>query len=459
MITSSGIPLTTPVGVAAVLDSLLSTEPRPEERPALSYLRRKDGRGLVAVYGTPRDADHLYTVTVDEASLAASQNRQLSASAPPAWRGSWPGLVEDPSLGITVQAFPADRALPGLATAMAPAGSRPLWQALEAAGRQRLAADGAWKLVSAGAFPLRYKPGDRCVLRYRLGFQRSRGDSLEQASTSVIAKLYQQPAQAEQAGDLLRRLAEGTDGSWSPLPYSSAIDLPLLLSEDLGSPAENPPTHMGSEVIACNHPGAQDALGRAAEALADLHTSKVADAGTATRTGSAEAAKAAKRAGLLAAYLPELAGQIDGVSSNLCDRLAELEPGTYRPAHGSYKPSQLLVRQNSVFVVDFDQFCLADPALDVGYFLAYLRPAGLWYGRPGTRTWFEAAAVTFIATYTAQLTRRDVAESTAAGIAERARIYSAALLLKIATRRRNRLHSPRPAEAEAILGDIRSLLG
>ena len=47
-----------------------------------------------------------------------------------------------------------------------------------------------------------------------------------------------------------------------------------------------------------------------------------------------------------------------------------------------------MVRDGDVFLVDFDQFCLADPALDVGYFLAYLRPAGLWYHRAGRRAWF-----------------------------------------------------------------------
>jgi hypothetical protein len=45
-----------------------------------------------------------------------------------------------------------------------------------------------------------------------------------------------------------------------------------------------------------------------------------------------------------------------------------------------------------------------------------------------------------------------------AGIADRAAVYEAALLLKIAARRVNRLHSPRPGEAAAVLEEIDGLL-
>jgi hypothetical protein len=45
-----------------------------------------------------------------------------------------------------------------------------------------------------------------------------------------------------------------------------------------------------------------------------------------------------------------------------------------------------------------------------------------------------------------------------AGILQRAHTYTAALLFKIATRRVNRLNSPRPQELAEILGDIASSL-
>jgi hypothetical protein len=107
-----------------------------------------------------------------------------------------------------------------------------------------------------------------------------------------------------------------------------------------------------------------------------------------------------------------------------------------------------------VFLVDFDQFCLADPALDVGDFLAYLRPAGFWYHRAGRRAWFEAAAESFLSTYLHRLGERGESEAMCAGVAARAPVFEAALLLKIAARRANRLHSPRPGEVAAVLAEV-----
>jgi aminoglycoside phosphotransferase (APT) family kinase protein len=118
-----------------------------------------------------------------------------------------------------------------------------------------------------------------------------------------------------------------------------------------------------------------------------------------------------------------------------------------------------MVRGGAVFLVDFDQFCLADPALDVGYFLAYLRPAGFWYHRAGRRAWFEAAADAFLTTYLHRLAERGESAATCAGIAGRAPVFEAALLLKIAARRANRLHSPRAGEVAAVLDEVSRSLG
>ncbi|MGH8862147.1 MAG: hypothetical protein ACRDVG_13105, partial [Jatrophihabitantaceae bacterium] len=90
----------------------------------------------------------------------------------------------------------------------------------------------------------------------------------------------------------------------------------------------------------------------------------------------------------------------------------------------------------------------------VGYFLAYLRPPGLFYRRPGTRAWFESAAATFRSAYASAMRERGVAASEVTAILERSAVYEAALLLKIAARRPNRLHSPRPGEIHAILDEI-----
>src|SRR5206468_11348165 len=117
------------------------------------------------------------------------------------------------------------------------------------------------------------------------------------------------------------------------------------------------------------------------------------------RTGAQEARRVRERAALLAGHSPQQADEVLRLAQKLAAALETLQPDRYRPTHGGFKCSQLLFHSHHVFVVDFDGFCLADPALDVGYFLAYLRPSGLWYGLQGMRQWFEEAAEVFKSSY------------------------------------------------------------
>ncbi|PYP39981.1 MAG: hypothetical protein DMD43_09570 [Gemmatimonadetes bacterium] len=189
-----------------------------------------------------------------------------------------------------------------------------------------------------------------------------------------------------------------------------------------------------------------------------MHTSAVRPAGGAPRTGAKEAKRALERAAQITAHNPVPANAAQQLAERLATRLEALEPGAYRPAHGGFKASQLLFHSHRVFIVDFDGFCLADPALDVGYFLAYLRPSGLWYHRPGMRRWFESSAACFVNAYRRALRERAIDGAEADGILERVCLYEAASLFKIATRRAHRLNSPRPGELSAMLTEITTRL-
>ena len=421
------------IGATEALDDHLARQGTGRVRPPLRYLRRKPGRGLVAVFGPARGGD-VYTVSLDERSL-----------------------VDAPTTAPDIQRFPVDRKLTHLATVMAPSEHGDLARFLERTAREfhDVPADEALRGVVAET--VRYKPGDRCVLRYRLRFGEPGSDAAGRTCT-LVAKLYREEHEAQAADELLSRLRHRAGLPWTALPLGVAPGLPLALTEDLGSTRSAVPARSGLRVV---HPGSErafDVVARAARALAELHTGGV-DTGDATlRTASDEAGKAAKRAGLLERHVPELSPRIRQLTGALCDALARLPSDTVRPAHGSYKSSQLLVLDGAVFLVDFDQFCRADPALDLGYFLAYLRPAGLWYHRAGRRAWFEAAAEVFLSAYLHRLAERGESAAVRAGIAGRAPVYEAALLLKIAARRVNRLHSPRPGEVAAIVDEVSGLL-
>ena len=460
--TGNPAPWPSPTAVSTVLQEILSRAQPTARAAPLTYLRRKPGRGMVAVFGAAGHDDQIFTATVDEAATLAAATSVDAVSALPRRAGELPDLVEVPSLGLAVQRFPYDRALPELAAAMSPAKHPGLRSALLALAR-RAAAAGSWELDSVSAEPVRYKPGDRCVIRYRLRLRRTDADADGVdggiATHTVIGKLYRDVEEARAADDLMRRLRAGGDAArWTAAPLGIVEPLPLALNEDLGSSRDTPATLPGLQVLGMTHEQPTEVLRLAARALAELHTSDVTVPGLARRTGADEAQKAAKRATVLRRHVPVVAERVHVVAGALCERLAGLPQDVMRPAHGSYKASQLLVRGDGVFLVDFDQFCLADPALDVGYFLAYLRPPGLWYHRAGTRSWFEEAASTFLSAYVGHLTERGEDPAVAAQVAARAHVYEAALLFKIAARRANRLHSPRPGEVDAVMREAGAAL-
>ncbi len=74
------------------------------------------------------------------------------------------------------------------------------------------------------------------------------------------------------------------------------------------------------------------------------------------------------------------------------------------------------------------------------------------------REWFEAASHEFVSTYAQAMRDLDTSEEAIQGILERSQLYEAALIFKIATRRVNRLNSPRPKELSAMLDEIAACL-
>ena len=468
----------------------------------MRYLRRKPQRGLAVIYsvdthrtndasastGSPRlqRSPLPVSLTLDESALEGSRIRIQAAQigqVPLAASAASTGIVQANELGLSVQVFPADNALPELATCCDTAAQRPLFQALERAARQQLN-DLDWQLVVASAEPVRYKPASRCVIRYTLALEKGRGGKeiagaegiVDQQTLVLYGKVYADVEQARNVQATMQALytEQVESGQQFPLlPRPLGVsDIPGLVFNEAVQPiaissfndTENR-LRQGKECfsvqIAFGRGGEvskviapEEELRLTAQALAQLHTSAVQPIGGKTRTGAQEARRARERAMLLAHYSPQQADEVLRLAQKLSTALETRQVESYRPAHGGFKASQLLFHSQQVFVVDFDGFCLADPALDVGYFLAYLRPASLWYARPGARQWFEASAELFIDAYRAAMRVRGVDTSVLAATVAGAKLYEAALLFKIATRRVNRLNSPRPKELAAMLDEI-----
>jgi hypothetical protein len=421
----------------------------------IRYLRRKPGKGLVIVY-EPRPHGRWITLTVDEAGLARRR-----APAPE----RCPVPSDD---GVAMQVFPSDGGLPGLSECCAPAAGAVLFRALENAARIQLC-DQAWNLLCVQPEPVRYKPASRCVIRYRLLLKRSAPGPPSGLHLILFGKIYNDPEQARTVHDRALKLYAEQATAGQPLiprPLDIVPDLGIVLNEGIeysgfgelrtGSQLLQPGyVRAPGGGIAYNVPTRE--LRLTAAALARLHTTAAAFSEL-PRTAAQEARRVRERAALIGRRYPAQAETVEHTGERLASCLERIEPDAYRPAHGGFKPSQLLFRSERVFVVDLDGLCSADPALDAGYFLAYLRPAGLWYGRPAARQWFEESAAIFLDAYRDALAEQGIDEGVIKGILERRRLYEAALLFKIATRRVNRLNSPRPGELAAMLAETASLM-
>lgn len=449
------------------------------------YLRRKPERGLAVIYSVDEqrkrgkhthanDPNRAVSLTLDEQALQGAHIRFSAAQAQAASLEVQPsGVLRSEDLGLSVQAFPADAGLPALAASCDTSEQSQLSQALESAAHTYFSS-AEWHLVSAQAIPVRYKPTNRCVIRYQLVLEHTGEEDPTLRSLTIFGKVYSNPKQAQTVQVLQQQLyaeqiSAGQRPPFLPRPLGIIEAIGLTFNEAVqpkskdaqmltGTRALRPKLlyGRGGEVSEIVIP--EQELQQTARILARLHTSAVQPAEGSPRTGAKEAKRARDRAALIADRNPQQAEEVQRLAGDLASRLETLKPEAYRPAHGGFKSSQLLFHSSQVFVVDFDGFCLADPALDVGYFLAYLRPSALWYRRHGTRAWFEASSEVFTTAYRQAMLEHGVPQGTVDGIVERSRLYEAALIFKIATRRANRLNSSRPKELAAMLTEIATCL-
>jgi aminoglycoside phosphotransferase (APT) family kinase protein len=409
-------------GLATVVTRPAALAGDPDMR--VVYVRRKPARGLVALHAGPRAAGRMACVSVDESML-----RESGANA-----------------RATLRWFPDDPELRALAVCCDPSTDPQMWEALERAASR--VAGSRCRLLGARAEPLRYKPHDRCLLRYHLELCATSGRIIRQ---SVIAKAYHEPDEARRVHDLAEQLAR-QDAHVVPTPLGVIEHLGVALAEDVSASLNVDGTLALRPGFDAMRP--HRALQSAAAALAVFHACSPR-AGCAELPTTREVAKVLERAELLAHSVPSAASRLRRTGRLVADALAATRCSDPRLLHGSFKPSQLLFGAGArVVVTDLDHCHLGDPALDLGYFLAYLRPASLWHGSAAARAWYVSAANRFRDAYVGALAAAGAPPQDARSALARAPIYESALLLKIATRRAHRLNSPRPRELEAILRDI-----
>ena len=347
-------------------------------------------------------------------------------------------------LGMLVYLFEHDPALPGLEVARDPrAMASALNQALPECRR------GEARVLRCSVSVLRYRPGRRCTLRIDAWLRDTQTGAMTRRT--LFGKLYHTLAKATPAYQELRLLADSApvrDGRVIlARPAAFLPDLLLVLQEPVdGTPLD---LLIGRLVGAATTGDLRgwDAIMRAAPALAAVHTAGLT-AGR-ERAIAAELKRFGKRAAQIAAVAPEPGARLVELAAALWAGFEQLPAWGAEVSliHGDCKPNQFLIGPAGVAILDFDHCGMADPANDVGTFLATLRQLGI---RQSLKARGSAAAVAR-SRWLVELERRFLEAYCAAsergpGFRSRATWYEAVALLRKALRAFGRSpRSPMPA--------------
>lgn len=266
--------------------------------------------------------------------------------------------------GPRLWVFPDDPALPGLRLLATPDRLRDaLREAIPAARRLR----------GCRVTLLRYRPHRRAtvLLSARLGDQPVR----------YVAKVYHDQAKAAAVYAETRPLARALTGHRDVIVLADPVAFlpaPRLVLQRLvaGQPLD--------QLLGDRRGGGRDLRGavrRAGAALAALHAAP--QVSSRERPVEAELARFARRAAAVRGVSPEVGARLLAVTEHLHRRGRDLPPAARGLVHGDCKPSQFLLRPGAVALLDFDHCGVADPACDVGAFLAALRGRTLTGAAPG----------------------------------------------------------------------------
>ena len=274
------------------------------------------------------------------------------------------------ALPIGLLFFPLDPAMPALAEVTGPAAPGLL--------APHLAECRSGARIESSAHELRhYKPGERAVLKVRLAFAAESGAP---PARTVYVKLFANEHGAVSHRDLQVLWEAARRSRWlrvpEPLGYDSLRRM-LVLAEVPGERSLSEWIHCLEHELPLPEGVDHERLGccvlAAARALADLQQSGARP--EARRTFEDVLFSLRKDRELLAGRSHgaprELVTQALGLIERLEAAAPEGEPLV--PSHGGARHKQTIGDEHGLTFVDWDGFCLANPALDAATFLARLR--------------------------------------------------------------------------------------
>jgi aminoglycoside phosphotransferase (APT) family kinase protein len=272
-----------------------------------------------------------------------------------------------------------------------------------------------------GVTPIRYRPGERHVLRYDL----SSKDQLTQSGRRLYAKVYSDPPHAAKAFGIANRVVdwladnklglqgvrpEAMDHEEGVIFYPHAPGIPL--SRQL---------HRSRRWL-----GAQlQIIGRA---LATMHNGPQTLQADLKQNTLANEAKVVKRASEhIQVLLPATYNKIIEIVDEIEEHYSRLPQENPTFTHSDFKSDHLLTTPQGLTLIDFDTCTLTDPALDLGKFLADLE---WWFTLQGLSGVEEAHAELLKGYLGEGEPEQNIYERLA-----RAKLFHALILTKIVVRR------------------------
>jgi hypothetical protein len=284
-----------------------------------------------------------------ERATLAPQAARLRSSTLPAPRPT--GIIE--SLGMVLSVYPVNGALPTLVDAIDPDRISEILRSVPAAGPDP---------AVVGVELVRFRRTRGCVIRYQLKPGADHAVIYGKVGTASAAASPE--AVRDGLAGLARRPPPSGPGSIhipAVLGHSPELDLTLVASV----PGRRPNLRDEAELNAV--------VDGAALAAAWLHGSGLAFGRA--RGMEFELARAAQAVEQIRHDAPGLAGWLSSIVDSLGAAAESMPAQSLSLAHGDFTPSQILLAGSTIGVLDFDGLGQAEPAFDLGRFVAYLRLA------------------------------------------------------------------------------------
>jgi len=277
-------------------------------------------------------------------------------------------------LNMVVHVFPIDGELPTL---------------IGATDRQRMievlaetlpeALTGQLTIQDLRMVPVNYARRYRCVLRYEIA---ALGPGNKAQRRDIYGKIATDSQGAMIAAVIaaLRERVLGNSGAYQfniPRSLGFRPDLQLTLVEAIpGAPRINGLLKARLKGAEDDTPGAltiEEAIDACAQIVHVIHTSSIALGRRRTLDGELTALQ--KEIHTVQQVAPELGARFQAWLERIESYAEESDPLPLCFSHGDYTYTQLIFDGKQSGLVDFDTVCQAEPALDLGQFLAYLKVA------------------------------------------------------------------------------------